>query len=471
MDLRLKCKKCKSVKSTKRYNEIRLTPNRIDKKDMNVMVTEMKKTEISAKGIENSWHRLDNAGNLFPLITNHNFSNVFRVAAQLTQDIDPLMLQRALDETIPWFTHFQFRIKHGFFWNYFEKNKAPMIPVEEESGRPCNYIEPSKNQHYLYKVLYYKKRITLEVFHALTDGNGALEFLKALVVNYLRLKKDEKLILDSGLVHALSDTEDGYRKYYKKQKTDEPVIKNGFHVKGRLLPMYEIGIIQGYMDLDRILSYCKSHKVSLTIYLVAVYIWAIYKGNQLEGQRHKPIQIAVPVNLRRFFDTNTTMNFFSYITANLLASKEEITFETLIQGVKGQFEHHISREKFAAKIGKEVALRRNPFLRVTPLFIKNLFVRSIYISSMGSFTSTLSNIGQVVLPIGYGDEVVHFEFLLNPTLLDPIKVAVCSYENKLVVSFTSQIVQTDIQKEFFRKLSADGMDVQIESNGVYYENM
>jgi len=90
---------------------------------------------------------------------------------------------------------------------------------------------------------------------------------------------------------------------------------------------------------------------------------------------------------------------------------------------------------------------------------------------MGGYTSTLSNIGQVVLPNKYIDDVQHFEFLLNPTLQDPIKIGVCSYENTLLISFTAQIEQTDIQKEFFRKLAADGINVQVESNGVYYENM
>jgi len=431
----------------------------------------MKNTDNKGRDMDSNWHRLDNAGNLFPLITNHNFSNVFRVAAQLNQEIEPEILQKALNETLPWFSHFQFRIRHGFFWNYFEKNKAPMIQIEEEKERPCSYIEASKNHHYLFKVFYFKHRITLEVFHALTDGSGALEFLKALVVNYVRLKKGEELLVNSDLVQTLSDTEDSYQKYYKKEKSKDSPIKKGLHVKGRALPMYEMGIIHGYVDLEQILNYCKNLDLTLTVYLVSLYIWALYTGLHLEGVHHNPIQIAVPVNLRRFFDTNTTMNFFSYITANLSESQSEIAFEDICLRVKEQFKEQISREKFAAKIGHEVALKKNLVLRIIPLAIKNIFVRSVYMSSMGGYTSTLSNIGQVSLPKQYIGDVAHFEFLLNPTLLDPIKVGVCSYENTLVISFTSQIVQTDIQKEFFRKLAIDGMNVHVESNGVYYENM
>jgi NRPS condensation-like uncharacterized protein len=435
----------------------------------------MNKMVQKEKNSENNWHKLDNTGNLFPLISNTNFSNVFRVAAQLNETIDAGMLQQALNETLPWFSHFQFRIRHGFFWNYFEKNKQSQVLVEEEKVRPCSYIEPSKNQYFLFKVLYYQSRITLEVFHALTDGTGAVEFLKALVVNYLRLKKGEKIVIDSDLVQTLSDTEDGYKKYYKKQKinnkpNDKP-IKSGFHVKGRILPMYEIGILHGYMDLEEILTVCKRRGVSLTVYLVAVYLWSIYKGQQLETRPHKPIQVAIPVNLRRFFDTNTTMNFFSYITAALLESSEEISFDHLVEHVKEQFHQQIDKEKFASKIGQGVTLQNNVLLRVMPLAIKIIFVKLVYMSSRKAYTSALSNLGQVTLPSAYVKDVKHFEFLLNPTALDPIKAAICSYDNKLVVTFTSQIVQTDVQKEFFRLLAKEGIEVLVESNGVYYENV
>lgn len=424
-----------------------------------------------SKKNDSGWHPLDNAGNLFPLISNNNFTNVFRVAVELKEVIQPELLQKALEETLPWFDHFQFRIRRGFFWNYFEKNHEPIIQVEEEDGRPCRFIDARKNKNYLFKVLYYKKRVSLEVFHALTDGTGAIGFLKALVINYLHLRREEKVTLDSKIVDVLSNVEDGYTKYYTKKPIETPAVKASLKIKGRKLPVYDMGIIHGYLELDQAVQLCKSKSVTLTVYLTSVYIWAIYNACSKGNKRFKPIQIAVPVNLRRFFDSNTTMNFFSHVSAYLQTASETLTFDEVLLMVKEQFANQISKENFAAKIGKDVALRKNFGIRITPLLIKNLFVRSIYLKSMSAYTSTLSNIGPVLIPEDHFEDIEQFEFLLNPTLSDPIKVGVVSYQKKLIITFTSQLISTEIQKEFFRKCSSDGIAVQIESNGVYYETM
>ena len=40
------------------------------------------------------WHRLDNTGKIFPMITNENLSNVFRISVILKYDIVPNLLQQ-----------------------------------------------------------------------------------------------------------------------------------------------------------------------------------------------------------------------------------------------------------------------------------------------------------------------------------------------------------------------------------------
>ena len=46
----------------------------------------------------------------------------------------------------------------------------------------------------LFEVTYFRKRINLEVYHTLTDGTGALQFLKTLVINYITLKHKEEFM-------------------------------------------------------------------------------------------------------------------------------------------------------------------------------------------------------------------------------------------------------------------------------------
>ena len=117
------------------------------------------------------WRRLDNTGKIFPLIANENLSNVFRISVTLKEEVEPELLSQALEEVLPRFEGFQVKMKRGFFWYYFETNKRTPL-IEKESTYPCQYIDPKSNQLFLFRVSYYKRRIHLEVFHAVTDGLG-----------------------------------------------------------------------------------------------------------------------------------------------------------------------------------------------------------------------------------------------------------------------------------------------------------
>ena len=137
------------------------------------------------------WDKLDNTANLFPVIVSENVSNVYRISVTLTEDIDAELLQKALDKILPFFDVFNHKLKNGIFWYYFEANNRPAPRVIPEDTYPCLYINPYTNNEYLFRVTYYQKRINLEVFHVLTDGNGALIFLKELTYQYLRYKYPE----------------------------------------------------------------------------------------------------------------------------------------------------------------------------------------------------------------------------------------------------------------------------------------
>lgn len=130
------------------------------------------------------WRRLDNTGKLFAMVTGEDLSNVFRVSAVLDREISPECLQRALMRTLPEFEVFCVRLRRGFFWYYFETNTREPS-VEQETAFICRYIEPLGNQMYPFRVSYFGSRINFEVFHALTDGMGAMNFLKRLVEIYL----------------------------------------------------------------------------------------------------------------------------------------------------------------------------------------------------------------------------------------------------------------------------------------------
>ena len=133
---------------------------------------------MESKDKENiSWRRLDNSAKIFPISAGKKYSTVFRISAVLKEKINPKILEEAVNITLERYTSFKVKMKYGFFWYYLEENtKKPII--EEEKEYPCKYIDPSKNNDYLFKVTYFDKKINIDIFHALTDGGSGVTFLE-----------------------------------------------------------------------------------------------------------------------------------------------------------------------------------------------------------------------------------------------------------------------------------------------------
>jgi len=422
---------------------------------------------------ESKWHKLDNTANIFPVISNKSFSSVYRVSVRLKQDIIPEVLQRALDVTLPWFDNFQVRLRHGLFWYYFETNRKQSV-ICMEQPIPCAYIAPSSNNHFLFRVYYFEKRISLEVFHAITDGTGAFNFLKELTFNYIRLAHQQDMSAKIDIcpsVDITSNIEDSYIKNYKKFRKEGYSTEKAYQMKGEKLPLFLIGVIHGYIDTKSLLNLCKEKHATVTQYLATVMVWCIYK-EFLNEQPHKhPVRISVPVNLRPFFDSTTTMNFFSVMAVGFKIERGDYTFDEMLERIKIQFKEQLTKDNFLRKIAFNVATGKNIVVRFVPLPLKNLFVKIGYLRSAKANSISLSNLGRIDVPDIYKPEIENFEVLMSATNSEPTKCSLCTYEDKFVVTFTSRLSNTYLQRSFFRRLAADGIGVVIESNGVYNENL
>ncbi len=132
------------------------------------------------------WFKIDNAGKVFPAISNDNRTNTFRLSMTLVNEINKDVLEQAVQMILPRFEAFAVKIQNGIFWQYFSENHRA-YRVEKECSIVNKYVHPRNNKGYLFKVYYYDNRITLETFHALSDGFGSLSFLISIVYQYLIL--------------------------------------------------------------------------------------------------------------------------------------------------------------------------------------------------------------------------------------------------------------------------------------------
>lgn len=402
------------------------------------------------------WYRLDNAAKIFPPSKNKYDSKIFRFTVSLVENVDKDILNVALTKTLQEYPIFRSVLKRGLFWYYLEESNIKPVVVEEHL-RPCSKFDTGL----LFQVTYYKKRINLEVNHALTDGTGTLMFLKTLVVNYLeeKYKINSKDAINKASIKESSN--DSFRKYYtgkiKKSITSSKIaykIKDEKYVENRLK------IIEGIVDVNSLLKLAKKYNVTLTVYLVSLLIKCIGESMELKA-RKKPIVVTVPVNLRNYYPSYTVRNFFNAVNISFKYNGEDIA--DIIKVVNEEFKRNLTKENVENKMNNMAKLEDIFILRLIPIFIKDLVLRYAYKFTENYATMTLSNIGIIDIPEVYQKYIDYFDVFISTS---KIQLCMCSYLNKMLLTFTSQFVNSEIEKNFFRYLTAEGINVTINTNKI-----
>lgn len=399
------------------------------------------------------WDRLDNTAHLFPVIAGESMSNVYRISVTLKEEINPELLQRALDMVLPKFDGFNLRLRQGVFWYYFEENGKAAPKVRMENNFPCRYIQQNKNRSYMFRVTYYKCRINLEVFHVLTDGMGGINFLKELTYQYLRLahKDLQEKLGDSLSVDTSLNREDSFLKNYKKSSAKGYQTKKAYLIRGEKLRPGEFGVMHGYMKIPELKRVCHAMEISINEYLVSVYIWSVYT-ECLHGMPSKcPIRVAVPVNLRPYFNSITTKNFFVMVSAEFHPTKETYTFAEVAAIVKESLRSQINRENLEKLFSYNVSNEKLLIARVVPLFLKNLAMKYVYTTSALANTATITNIGNISVTEEYRPYVEMFHAFLAMSKGQHLKGTICSYGDTLVFSFSYDLVDASVQRGFSGK--------------------
>ncbi len=414
------------------------------------------------------WDKLDNTAHLFPVIAGESMTNTYRMSAELKEEVDGELLQQALDKVLPKFDLFNVRLRTGFFWYYFEENNKKAPKVVEENTYPCRFIRTNHNRSYLFRVTYYKRRINLEVFHVLTDGMGGVNFLRELTYQYIRLAHPELNLKDSLASDTSMNREDGFVTNYEKASKKTYQTTKAYELKGDKLPDDAFGVIRGRVDVGELKKACHSYGMTINEYIVSAFVYSIYKGGLRGHMTKRPIRVAVPVNLRPYFDSVTTKNFFVMISASFLPEAgREYTFEEVITEVRESIRSQMNKEHLKETFSYNVAKQSGIIARLVPIWLKGIAIRAVYTQTALANTSTLTNVGRVVTKQEYVPYIESFYGYLAMSKGQLLKATVFSYENELSVTFSSVLENCSVQREFFKALSADGVNVTVETNGVY----
>lgn len=378
-------------------------------------------------------------------------------------------MQKAVDTIYDRFPMLFLRLHRGVFWNYLENN-AEKFFISQEDDFPCARIDPGKNNGYMLKVLYHKNRISVEVFHTLTDGGGITEFLKSLLYYYLLfcgesvLPEDKVLLLENRF--SAAEAEDGFLTYYKKSAPTEKRGVKSYRITGTHFNCFGTNTVTGYLSASGLNSYAKSKGATMTAYLTALLIYSIYEARIKYSQsNNKPVVVTIPVNLRRLFPSKTLRNFFGVINISSEVTRQT-GFDALLREVSSQLHEKNTEEFLSGVIASNVKLEQNFFSRIVPLPLKAFFINCGFkLMGESKKTITLSNLGNIAVPQSFFEHIELMEALLYPTIKSPINCGACSVNDRLSISFTRTIEETDILQSFFALLSAQtGLCVTVYSN-------
>ncbi len=421
------------------------------------------------------WNKLDNTAKVYPAISSNNATNVFRLSVKLKEKVLPDLLEQALKNSLKLLPAFNVKLRRGLFWYYFDTNFA--VPtVREDATFPCNKIDRFKDNGFLFRVTYFEKKINLEVFHALSDGTGAFVFLNCLVSEYLKLAYPDDTPLQSVSSIDTSLPQSAYEENSfltaaaknASQKSSSlsavPARPSSYRIPGVSVGFKELRVIHVLVYSKELLALAKEKGVTLTVYLTALLLLAIYEESWKYSGKKQPVSICIPINLRIWFKSNTLRNFFTFINVTVDFNEKEYSFDELLDIVSKQLKEKITYDEMLSKITNNANAEKSFALRIIPLFIKKIGLKIISHKTEKGNTTTLSNLGVLKFSDEAKKYIERCDVIINSTAHQTLKFGIACVNDCLSLTFTSSTEENDIQRFFCRFLSERSVKIRIITN-------
>lgn len=411
---------------------------------------------------EYRWMKVDTASIMFTSLSSKKWGRTFRSAVILKDDVNPDILRKAAKDVMPRFPAMHTTVKKGFFWNYQEG--TPLLPeIREEYTRQLLPITMRNDGRPDFRLVYYKKRLAMECAHHLGDGLGSNKYFTALLERYVELKNNPDAPYNPSPIDP-EELNNAFNDYYRPDGDKE--VEEEFKAH-RIDGEIEKGFIQfiyALMDVNELHAKAKEKGLTITEYLAS----ALILGTLRHAARPvtEPIIIAIPVNLRQFFPTNTTRNFTIQSRIDFFPEgRTDWSFDEICQKVKGQLKKRLTVEELQKILNNFGSLANNKVIRFVPNFIKLPVVRLRQAQSHGNNTTILTNTGKSDLSPLLEGEVLRADGVNGDTsgygLISTCSALSCNGIFNLCFSTCSH--DTSWTRECVRVITGQGVRVRIES--------
>jgi NRPS condensation-like uncharacterized protein len=404
------------------------------------------------------WYPLDNAAKIYPAIKSKELTIVFRISAVLKERVKIIHLQNAIQKIDKRFPYFKVRLRKGFFWYYLEYADLPVI-VEPDNKAPCR--EFNDKNSLLFRILVFRNRISVEFSHILTDGTGALNFFRALLIEYF--KQDGCVVSNEldyhrpDIIFSEEEFEDSYNRYF--QKNIPPNIKKpkAFHLPFSIAKKPVFDVLIAIMYVNELKEKAKFYKISVTEYLISVYLFVlqdIYRSSGRHRRKNKFIRIQVPLNLRNIYPSKTMRNFSLFVMPEIDLRLGEYEFDEIVKTVHYTMKLETDRKLINKIISRNVGSEKKLFVRGIPLFIKSLILKLKYYSmGINQYSGVITNIGLVEFSKEIDERMEYFLFTPPPPAQKlKVNCGVIGFNDILTISFGNVSASKELERRFIKFL-------------------
>lgn len=406
--------------------------------------------------------KIDTASIMFSALSTKHWGRTFRFAAILKDEVDPDILKKAAEDLRTFFPCMYSSLRKGFFWNYQELTDE-LPEIRQEWARPLLPITKRNDSKPDFRLVYLKNRLAIECSHSLGDGKGVMIYFKRLLERYIDLKNGETRAFSSS-VTAEERSANAFSDYFVKGgEKAKDTLKKAYHFSEKYEDDY-LKLIFAMMPAEEIKSRAHQHAMTVTEYLSCVLILGVIRA--AKEPIKEPVTIAVPVNLRRFFETHSARNFTvqTHITFEP-DGRQDITLDEICEKTRNELKSQLKRDELQKTLNKFGSLAANPVLKIVPNVIKLPALRKIQRNTHNKFTTIFTNYGECVLDEKLSENVKRLEFINGDTRNYGLAVtcSCISYNGMLSLCFSMANRDTSFATECIRILTENGTKVRVES--------
>ncbi len=409
------------------------------------------------------WLKIDTASIMFTSLSTKKWGRSYRTSAVFKdEEINPELLRRAAADVMKRYPSTHTSLRKGFFWNYLEG--ATSLPeIREEYSRTLLPITARNDSRPDFRLVYHKRRLAMESSHHIGDGRGTGTYFGALLERYAQLCDDP----DSEYVYEEPTPEEitnSYADYFVKG--GEKAVDNNtpaYQLPGEIEKDY-IQLIFAMIDLPALKAKSKEKGLTVTEYVSAALILGTIRNE--EKPINEVVSIAIPVDLRQFFESETVRNFTLQSRIDFHPQgRRDWTFDDVCNEVRGQLKTRLTKENMQKELNKIGSLASNPVLRLVPNFIKLPVLRTSQKKSHSTQTTIFTNTGIAHLSPSLEARLERIEGINGDTsgygLISTCSSVSCGDIFSLCFSICAH--STAWAKECVRVLSGEGLPIRIES--------